>query len=142
MKEAEPTGATMTSVSRSGVFVGRKAHWKEPRAGSSLCVTDFLPTRGRRTGESADNLYPLEFECEIRRAAARRNKAQVLGPIERFVYSLISAAALTVVLLGVLSLAESKQTGLQGSAQVRNELSGTADQNFGGQSDADQTRPN
>jgi hypothetical protein len=132
----------MTSVSRSGVFVGRKAHWKEPRAGSSLAVTDFLPTCGRRTGQSAGNVYPLDFEFEIRRASARRQQAQVLGPIERFVYSLISAAALTVVLMGVLSLGESKQTGLEGSGQARNEFSGTADQNFGGQSDADQTRPN
>jgi hypothetical protein len=81
------------------------------------------------------------MEFEIRRsAAARRHQAQVLGPIERFVYSLISAAALTVVLMGILSLGESRQTGLEG--QVRNEFSRTADQHFGGQSDADQTRPN
>jgi hypothetical protein len=46
------------------------------------------------------------------------------------------------VLMGVLSLGESRQTGLEGSGQVRNELNGAADQNFGGQSDADQTRPN
>jgi hypothetical protein len=132
----------MTSVSRSGVLVSRKAHWREPRAGSSLCVTDFLPKRGRRTGEYVDYLYPCDIEFEVRRAAARRQQAQVLGPIERFVYSLISAAALTVVLMGVLSLGESKQTGLPGSNQARYEFSGTADQNFGGQSDADQTRPN
>jgi hypothetical protein len=133
----------MTSVSRSGVFVGRKAHWKEPRVGSSLCVTDFLPTRGRRSGEPAENVHRLDIEFEVRRsAAARRRQAEVLGPVERFAYSLISAAALSVVLIGVLSLGESRQTGLQGSGQVRNELSGVADQNFGGQSDADGTRPN
>ena len=133
----------MTSVSRSGVFVGRKAHWKEPRAGSSLCVADFLPKRGRRAGESADNIHRLDVEFEVRRsAAARRRQAEVLGPIERFVYSLISAAALTVVLIGVLSLVESRQTGLEGSAQVRNEFRSTAGQNSAGQPDADQTRPN
>ena len=134
----------MTSVSRSGVFVGRRAHWKEPRVGSSLCVTDFLATRGRRSGEPCENVHRLDIEFEVRRrsAAARRRQAEVLGPIERFVYSLISAAALSVVLMGVLSLGEPKQTGLEGSGQVRNELSGAADQNFGGQSDADQTRPN
>jgi len=133
----------MTSVSRSGVLVSRKAHWKEPRAGSSLCVTDFLPRRGRRAGGPAENLYPLDIEFEVRRAAAaRRHQAQVLGPIERFVYSLISAAALTVVLMGVLSLAESKQTGSEGPGQVRNAFSHWDDQNFGGKSDADQTRPN
>jgi hypothetical protein len=133
----------MISVSRSGVLVGRKAHWKEPRAGSSLCVTDFLPRRGRRAGEPAENIHDLEVEFEIRRAASvRRHQAQVLGPIERFIYSLISAAALTVVLMGVLSLGESKQTGLEGPGQVRNAYSHADDRNFGGQSDADQTRPN
>ena len=133
----------MTSVSRSGVLVSRKAHWKEPRAGSSLCVTDFVPRRSRRAGESAENLYPLDIEFEVRRAAAaRRHQAQGLGPIERFVYSLISAAALTVVLMGVLSLGESRQTSSEGPMQARNAFSHAGDQNFGGQSDADQTRPN
>ena len=133
----------MTSVSRSGVFVGRRAHWKEPRVGSSLCVTDFLPTRGRRSGGHAENVHGLDIEFEVRRsAAARRRQAEVLGPIERFVYSLISAAALTVVLMGVLSLGDSRQTGLEGSGHARSEFSRAGDQNFGGQSDADQTRPN
>jgi hypothetical protein len=133
----------MTSVSRSGVLVGRRAYWKEPRAGSSLCVTDFLPVRSCRAGEPADDLRLFDIEFEIRRsAAARRYKTEVLGPIERFVYSLISAAALTVVLMGVLSLGESRQPGLESSGQVRNVLSQAGDQNFGGQSDADQTRPN
>jgi hypothetical protein len=131
----------MTSVSRSGVFVGRKAHWKEPRVGSSLCVTDFLSTRARRTG--ADDLHPLDIEFEIRRSArARRSQVEVLGPIERFVYSLLSAAALTVVLMGVLSLVDSRQKGLESSGQIRNELTGAAYSNFGGQTDAAQTRPN
>jgi len=133
----------MTSVSRSGVLVSRKAHWKEPRAGLSLCVTDFLPRRCRRTGEPAENIHQLDIEFEVRRAAAaRRRETQVLGPIERFAYSLISAAALTVVLMGILSLGESKQTGLEGRGEVRNAYSHAGDQNFGGQSDADQTRPN
>jgi len=133
----------MTSVSRSGVLVSRKTHWKEPRAGSSLCVTDFLARRGRRAGEPVENIHQLDVEFEVRRAAAaRRHQAQVLGPIERLVYSLISAAALTVVLMGVLSLGESKQTGLEGPGQVRNAYSHAGDQNFGGQTDADQTRPN
>jgi hypothetical protein len=131
----------MTSVSRSGVFVGRKAHWKEPRVGSSLSVIDFLPARGRRTG--ADDVHHLDIEFEVRRSAvARRRQAEVLGPIERFAYSLISAAALTVVLMGVVSLADSRQTDLGRSNQVSNEFSRAADENFGGQSDADQTRPN
>ena len=133
----------MTSVSRSGVFMGRKAHWKEPRVGSSLSVIDFLPARSRRAGDPADDVHHLDIEFEIRRAAAaRRRQVEVLGPIERFAYSLISAAALTVVLMGVLSLADSKQTGSGRSGEARTEFYRAADQNFGGQSDADQARAN
>src|SRR6202023_3241961 len=107
--KTKPTGATMTSVSRSGVFIGRKAHWKEPRVGSSLCVTDFLSTRGRRVAGAYDTNHQLDSEYEIirRSAAERRRRAEILGPGERFAYSLISAAALTVVLMGILALGNS-----------------------------------
>src|SRR3984893_18356635 len=38
----EPLQSANTATTRSGLFVGRNAHWKEPRVGSSLCVTDFV----------------------------------------------------------------------------------------------------
>jgi hypothetical protein len=135
----------MTSVSRSGVFIGRKAHWKEPRVGSSLCVTDFLSTRGRRVAEADDNNYQLDSEYEIirRSAAERRHRAEILGPVERFAYSLISAAALTVVLMGILALGNSsRQAGAGQSIQFGHEIIGTAAETYAGESDARQTRPN
>jgi hypothetical protein len=134
----------MTSVSRSGIFLGRKAHWKEPRVGSSLCVADFLPTRGRRVAEPGDANHQLEIEFEIRRSAAeRRHRAEILGPVERFAYSLISAAALTVVLMGVLSLGNSsRQAGAGQSIQFGHEINGAAAQTYAGEFDARQTRPN
>jgi hypothetical protein len=135
----------MTSVSRSGVFIGRKAHWKEPRVGSSLCVTDFLSTRGRRVAEADDNNHQLDIEFEIirRTAAERRRRAEILGPVERFAYSLISAAALTVVLMGVLALGNSsRQAGVRESIKFAHEIIGTAAETYAGESDARQTRPN
>ena len=134
----------MTSVSRSGIFIGRKAHWKEPRVGSSLCVTDFLSRRGRRVADPDDNVHQLEIEFELRRSAAeRRRQAEILGPIERFAYSLISAAALTVVLMGFLSLGvSSRQAGTGRSSQFSDEIVGAADPTYAGKSDAHQTRPN
>ena len=135
----------MTSVSRSGVFVGRKAHWKEPRVGSSLCVTDFLSTRGRRVAEADDTNHQLVSEYEIirRSAAERRHRAEILGPVERFAYSLISAAALTVVLMGILALGNSsRRAGAGQSIQFGHEIIGTAAETYAGESDARQTRPN
>ena len=135
----------MTSVSRSGVFVGRKAHWKEPRVGSSLCVTDFLSARGRRVAEADDNNHQLDVEFEIlrRSAAERRRQTEILGPVERFAYSLISAAALTVVLMGVLALGNSsRQAGVGQSIKFGHEIISTAAETSAGESDARQTRPN
>jgi hypothetical protein len=135
----------MTSVSRSGVFIARKAYWKEPRVGSSLCVTDFLSTRGRRGAEADDNNHQLDIESGIirRSAAERRRQTEILGPFERFAYSLISAAALTVVLMGVLALGNSaRHAGVGQSTQFSHEIIGTAAETYAGESDVRQTRPN
>ena len=134
----------MTSVSRSGIFIGRKAHWKEPRAGSSLCVADFISTRGRRVADPDDNQYQRDIEFELRRSAAeRRRQTEILGPVERFAYSLISAAALTVVLMGVLSLGESsRQARAVQAGRFSQEMIGVADPTYAGESDARQTRSN
>src|SRR5258708_19812721 len=96
----------MTSVSRSGVFIGGKAYWKEPRVGSSLCVTDFLSTRSRRVAEADDRNHQLDTEFEIirRSAAERRRRAEVLVPVDGFAYSLISAAALPLFLIAIIYL--------------------------------------
>jgi hypothetical protein len=131
----------MTSVSRSGIFISRKAHWKEPRVGSSLCVADFLSTRGRRVAEPDDNNHQLDMELQIRRfAAERRHRAETLGPLERFAYSLISAAALTVVLMGVLTLGNSSRQA--GVGQFGHKFIGATAQTYTGESDEGQTRPN
>jgi hypothetical protein len=131
----------MTTITRSGVFAGRKAYLKEPRIGSSLCVTDFLSVRDRRIAQVDESPRTHEIELEILRAARRRrHQGEILGPLERFAYSLISAAALTVVLVGIVSLGDSSRraAGLAPSAQAVKEVLSA----YTSQSDADQTRPN
>jgi hypothetical protein len=127
----------MTTITRSGVFAGRKTYLKEPRIGSSLCVTDFLSVRDRRIAQVDES---REIELAVLRAASqRRNRGEVLGPLERFAYSLVSAAALTVVLVGIVSLGDSrKSAGLDPSTQAAKEVLSA----YTNQSVADQTRPN
>jgi hypothetical protein len=79
------------------------AHWKEPRVGFSLCVTDFVSTRDRRVTEPEENTNQLDIETG--RAAARWIRAtERFDPVELFLYSLTSAAALSAVLMGFLCI--------------------------------------
>lgn len=77
-----------------------KTHRKEPRVGSSLCVTDFLSKRDHRVTEPEKNANQLDIEPG--RAAARWIRAmERFDPVELFLYSLTSAAALSTVLICV-----------------------------------------
>jgi hypothetical protein len=134
----------MTTITRSGLFVGRKAYWKEPRVGSSLCVTDFLSTRDRRLAEPDENVNQHDLELEFRLTAAqRRHSAQLLDPVEHFVYSLISAAALVALLMGFLCMADfARRGGGESSAQASQVLTGAGSQSLEGQFEQPGARPN
>jgi len=118
-----------TATTKSGLFVGRKAHWKEPRVGSSLCVTDFLPRRDRRVTEPEKNANQLDIEFEPGRAAARWIRAmERFDPVELFLYSLTSAAALSAVLMGFLCMADfARQSASEASDPVSQELTASSD---------------
>jgi hypothetical protein len=134
----------MTTICRSGLFVGRKAHWKEPRMGSSLCVTDFFSVRDRRVAQTEENIIQSEIEFEIRRAAVRRaNSVKLLDPLEHFVYSLISAAALASLLMGFVCMADfARQSDSEAFGQVSHALTNSAEQGGVGQTELVNTRPN
>jgi len=130
----EPLQSANTATTRSGLFVGRKAHWKEPRVGSSLCVTDFVSSRDHRVTEPEKNANQLDIEFETGRAAARWIRAmERFDPVELFLYSLTSAAALSAVLMGFLCMADfARQSASEASDPVSQKLTGSGDPSYGG----------
>jgi hypothetical protein len=129
----EPRQGANTATTRSGLFVGRDAHGKEPRVGSSLCVTDFVSRRDRRVTELEKNVNQLDIEFETGRAAARWIRAmERFDPVEVLLYSLTSAAALSAVLMGFLCMADfARQSASEASDPVSQELTGSGDPSYG-----------
>jgi hypothetical protein len=130
----EPLQSANTATTRSGLFVGRNAHWKEPRVGSSLCVADFVSRHDRRVTEPEKNANQLGIEFETGRAAARRIRAiKRFDPVELLLYSLTSAAALSAALIGFLCMADfARQSASKASDPVSQELTGSGDPSYGG----------
>ena len=128
----EPLQSANPTTTGSGLFVGRKAHWKEPRVGSSLCVTDFVSRRDRRVTEPEKNANQLDIDTG--RAAARWTRAmERFDPVELFLYSLTSAAALSAVLVGFLCMADfARQSASETSDPVSQELTGSGDPSYSG----------
>jgi hypothetical protein len=94
----------MTTTFRPLPLADSEIFWKEPRVGSSLTIADFLPGRDRQGGNAIKPADEAEIEAEIRRAVEEgRRSVRLFDPLENFVYSMISAAALTALLIGILS---------------------------------------
>jgi hypothetical protein len=88
---------TITESKRNVIF--------EPRVGSSLCVADFLSKRDRRVTEPEKNANQLDIEFETARPTTGRVYAmERFDPVELFLYSLTSAAAFSVLLIGFLKI--------------------------------------
>ena len=133
----------MTTISRSGLFAGRKAYWKEPRVGSSLCVTDFLSTRSRRVAEWEEDAGRRDLALEIQRAAIQRRYAvRLLDPVEHLVYSLVSAAALAALLMGFFGMADFARHAESTPSAPTSRAFGASGQNFSSQFEQADTRPN
>jgi hypothetical protein len=130
----EPLQTAKTATTGSGLFVGREAHWQEPRVGSSLCVTDFVSRRDRRVSEPEKDANQLDIEFETGRAPARWIRAiERFDPVELFLYSLTSAAALSAVLMGFLCMADfARESASEASNPVSQELTGSGDPSYGG----------
>jgi hypothetical protein len=88
----------------------------------------------RRVTEPEKNANQLDIEFETGRAAARRIRAmERFDPVELFLYSLTSAAALSAVLMGFLCMADfARQSASEASDPVSQELTGSGDPSYGG----------
>jgi hypothetical protein len=104
----------MTTTCRTLSSNVRPAHLHEAPINPSSCVMDFVPARDRLRQETDEAIRQFEIEQEIRKAAAQRRRSiELYDPLEDWLYSLIPAAAIVALLLGVLGLLDSKTPGTQ-----------------------------
>lgn len=99
----------MTTTCKSLSSNVRHAHLHEAPAVSLPCVTDFVSERDRLRKETDEAIKWFEIEKEIRKAAAQRRRSiELYDPLEDWLYSLIPAAAIVALLVGVLGLLDSR----------------------------------
>jgi hypothetical protein len=103
---------TMTTTSTPSSKV-RPAHLHEAPIIPSSYVIDFIPAPGRLRAE-IDEFGQFEIEREVRKAAAQRKRStELYDPFEDWLYSLVPAAAIVGLLVGVLGLLDSKTPATQ-----------------------------
>jgi hypothetical protein len=106
---------TMTNTCTALSSNVRPAHLHEaPAAASPSCVTDFLPARDRSRDEADKAIKQFEIEQEVRKAAGlRRSSIELYDPLEDWLYSLVPAAAIVALLIGILGLLDSQNPATQ-----------------------------
>jgi hypothetical protein len=99
----------MTTTCKPKTSNVRQAHLHEAPAIPPPYVVDFVPASDR-LGER-ESARRFEIEQEIRKAAAkRRSSVQLYDPLEDWLYSLVPAAAIIALILGVLGMLDSRSS--------------------------------
>jgi hypothetical protein len=105
---------TMTTTCRTLSPNVRPAHLHEAPITPSSSVIDFVPARDRWSEETDEVFRQLRIEQEVRKAAARRRRSiDLYDPLEDWLYSLVPAAAIVALLVGVLGLLDSHAPGTE-----------------------------
>ena len=105
---------TMTTTCRTLSPNVRPAHLHEAPITPSSSVIDFVPGRDRWSEETDEVFRQLRIEQEVRKAAARRRRSiDLYDPLEDWLYSLVPAAAIVALLVGVLGLLDSHAPGTE-----------------------------
>jgi hypothetical protein len=111
---------TMTTTCRTLSSSVRPAHLQEAPTAPSSYVIDFVAARDRLRTEIDEVSRQLEIEQEVRKAAAQRKRSiELYDPVEDWLYSLIPAAAIVALLVGVLGLLDSKTPGTQTTTDTK-----------------------
>lgn len=101
----------MTITSSSLPTLGSNADMNQPLADSPACIIDFFAGRDRL----------LEKFDQIKEPETRQLRSvELFDPLEDWLYSLISAAALVSVVLGILCMASFAMPQLPGPRLERN----------------------
>jgi hypothetical protein len=98
----------------------RPAHLHEAPITPSSYVIDLIPARDRLRTDIDEVSRQLEIEQEVRKAAAqRRRSTELYDPFEDWLYSLVPAAAIVGLLVGVLGLLDSRTPGTQTATDTK-----------------------
>jgi hypothetical protein len=118
----------MTTTCKTLSSSVRPAHLHEAPFTPSSYIIDLVPARDHSQTETYQAIRQLEIEQEIRRAVAQRKRSiELYDPFEDWLYSLVPAAAVVALLIGVLGLLDSK-TPVAQTTDIRN--SSTIEQSF------------
>jgi hypothetical protein len=110
---------TMTTTSTLSSKV-RPAHLHEAPITPSSYAVDFIPAGDRLRAEIDEFSRQLEIEQEVRKAATqRRRSTELYDPFEDWLYSLVPAAAIVGLLVGVLGLLDSRTPGTQTATDTK-----------------------
>jgi hypothetical protein len=110
----------MTTTCRTLSSSVRAAHLHEAPITPSSRVIDLVSVRDRLWTDTDEARKQIEIEQEVRKAAAQRRRSiELYDPVEDWLYSLVPAAAIVALLLGVLGLLDSKTPGTQ-TTDVKN----------------------
>jgi hypothetical protein len=97
----------MTATSRPLRSIDHRADLNEPPADSSPCIIEFFAGRDRLLTEIDQTTEQFEIEQPVRADTGRpKRPVELFDPLEDWLYSLISAAALVSVILAILSMAD------------------------------------
>jgi hypothetical protein len=95
----------MTTTWKHLTLTDHDADLHEPEFASSPCSIKFGAEHDRLLKEIEESGQQFEIEQEVRKAAAQRKRSiELFDPVEDWLYSLIAAAAIFALLLGVLWL--------------------------------------
>jgi len=104
----------MTATSRPLRSIDHRADLNKLPADSSPCIIDFFAGRDRLLAETDQATIQFEIEQPVRTATARSERPdELFDPLEDWLYSLTSAAALVSVILAILCMAKFRAPGIQ-----------------------------
>ena len=102
----------MIATSRPLRSIDHCANLNELPADSSPCIIDFFAGRDRLLAETDQATIQFEIEQPVRTTAVRSERRnELFDPLEDWLYSLISAAALVSVILAILCMAKFRTPG-------------------------------
>jgi hypothetical protein len=95
----------MTATTKAPKSIDHQKIGDEPRTGSSPQVIEFFKARDQMIADRKDNIVSFRYRAETKSIISRRELLHPLSdPLEDWLNSLVSGAALIALLIGILCL--------------------------------------